>query len=147
MLVHYSIASFEVLERRLTLVEKEEVFNVFIKLGNRMKLAGLPENYTAWLIMRASDLNNDLIKSSHSVDLHKQYKKHLGFMRYRLLIEGQILVVPEKVRTLLGFKKWSFLNIILPFYKMSRFFKGDRLIKNLVLPPAYKKEINQLDIA
>src|SRR5829696_7722876 len=45
MLIHYSIASFEVLERKLTDEEKEEVFNVFYRVGSRMKLKGLPVNY------------------------------------------------------------------------------------------------------
>jgi hypothetical protein len=147
MLIHYSIASFEVLERKLSLQEKDEVFDVFKRLGQRMNLHGLPENYTEWITMRAFDLKNDLLKSEHSIDLYKQYKKHLGIIRYRLLIEGQILVVPEKVRTLLGFRKLSLLHMVLPFYKLSRIFKGDKLIKALILPAAYKKEISQLDIA
>ena len=36
MLIHYSIASFEVLERKLTEEEKEEVFDVFYRVGARM---------------------------------------------------------------------------------------------------------------
>ena len=147
MLIHYSIASYEVLERKLSLKEKEDVFEVFARLGRRMNLVGLPENYTEWLKVRAYDLENDLTKSEYSVDLFKQYKKHLGTVRYRLLIEGQILVMPEKVRILLGFREFSFLSLVLPFYKISRIFKGDKFIKALILPSAYKKEINQLDIA
>src|SRR5215213_5973891 len=52
MLIHYSIASFEVLERNLTIKEKQEVFNVFYRLGDRMGLQGLPANYNDWLVMR-----------------------------------------------------------------------------------------------
>src|SRR4026207_431400 len=36
MLIHYSISSFEVLERKLSEEEKEEVFTVFHKVGSRM---------------------------------------------------------------------------------------------------------------
>jgi len=36
MLIHYSIASFELLERKLTDEEKEEVFDTFYKLGIRL---------------------------------------------------------------------------------------------------------------
>jgi uncharacterized protein (DUF2236 family) len=36
MLIHYSISSFELLERKLSDVEKEEVFNVFYRVGDRM---------------------------------------------------------------------------------------------------------------
>jgi hypothetical protein len=32
-----------------------------------------------------------------------------------------------------------------PFYKWSRNWKGDRLVKALLLPPAYKEQIAALD--
>src|SRR5687768_5035189 len=46
MLIDYSIRSFEVLERRLSRVEKNEVFQVFSKVGSRMGVKGLPESLT-----------------------------------------------------------------------------------------------------
>jgi len=147
MLIHYSIASFEVLERKLSELEKEEVFDVFSRFGKRMELQGLPDNYTEWLTVREYDLEHDLEKSKYTTDLYKQYKKHLGSFRYRILIEGQIMVIPEKVRHLLHFRAFSFLVPVLPFYKISRVFKLDGLIKSLILPAQYKKEIRELDIA
>jgi hypothetical protein len=146
MLIHYSIASFELLERKLSDIEKEEVFDVFFRFGKRMELQGLPKNYPEWLMVREYDLEHDLEKSNYTTDLYKQYKKHLGGFRYRLLIEGQIMVAPEKVRHLLHLRKFSFLVPVLPFYKISRLFKLDGLIKSLVLPVQYKKEIRELDV-
>ena len=96
-------------------------------------------------MVRAHDLEHDLEKSNYTTDLYNQFKKHLGSFRYRVLIEGQIMVVPEKVRQLLHFRKLSFLLPILPFYKISRVFKLDGLIKSLILPLQYKKEIKELD--
>lgn len=146
MLIHYSIASFEVLERKLSLNEKENVFDVFYRFGKRMNLKGLPENYTEWLTIRKFDLEHDLIKSNYSTDLYKQYKKHLGSFRYSVLIEGQIMVVPAKVRQLLHLRKFSFLTIILPLYKLSRSLKLDGIIKSIILPAKYKEEIKAMDI-
>lgn len=145
MLIHYSIASFELLERKLSVIEKEEVFDVFFRFGKRMELIGLPGNYAEWLIIREHDLEHDLEKSNYTTDLYKQYKKHLGSFRYRVLIEGQIMVAPQKVRHLLHFRKFSFLVPVLPFYKISRVFKLDGFIKSLILPAQYKKEIMELD--
>src|SRR5205823_5159039 len=48
MLIHYSIASFEVLERKLSADEKEEIYNVFLRFGNRMNLQELPGDYKGW---------------------------------------------------------------------------------------------------
>jgi hypothetical protein len=146
MLIHYSIASYEVLEKKLTLKEKEEIFDVFYRFGTRMKLKNLAPDYSKWLLQRKEDMKNDLEKSSYTIDLFKQYKKHLGSVRYFILTEGQKLVIPERVRKLLGFKKISFLSMVLPFYKFSKMLKLDKLIRNLILPNEYKEEIKQIDI-
>ena len=45
MLIDYSIRSFEVLERELTSQKKEEVFEVFYRVGQRMNLKDLPVSY------------------------------------------------------------------------------------------------------
>ncbi|MEO8414554.1 MAG: oxygenase MpaB family protein [Ginsengibacter sp.] len=147
MLIHYSIASFEALEHNLSTLEKEEIFNVFFRVGQRMNIKDLPQNYTEWLTVRAYDLEHDLKKTSYSMDLYKQYKKHLGLFRYRVLLEGQIIIVPQKVRDLLHFRKFSFLSAVLPLYKLSRLLRLDGFIKSLILPAAYKKEIRELDMA
>ncbi len=146
MLIHYSIASFETLERKLSWQEKGEVFDVFYRFGKRMNLKELPQTYADWLVARNYDLQHDLVKSKYTTDLYKQYKKHLGTFRYLVLIEGQIIVVPKEVRQLLHFRKFSFLNLFLPFYKLSRFLKLDELIKTLILPSKYKKEIKAIDV-
>jgi len=145
MLIHYSIASFEILERKLTDVEKEAVFDVFYRVGCRMNLKELPVNYKQWTISYAAHQKNDLLKSAHSIDLFKQYKKHLGNFRYWLLLETQKMVVPELVRKMLGLKRSSWVQLILPFYKFSRIFRLDKFIRSLILPSAYKAPIQALD--
>lgn len=145
MLIHYSIASFEELERKLSSMEKEEVYNVFYRVGQRMKLKELPVSYDEWVISYMQHLKQDLQKSKYSVDLFKQYKKHLGSFRYMLLVETQKLIVPDIVRQMLGFQKLSFVQIILPFYKASRKVRLDTLIRSLILPNAYKETIRALD--
>src|SRR6185437_8149255 len=134
MLIHYSIASFEVLERKLSPEEKQEVYDVFYRFGTRMKLKELPTNYVSWRQKRKSDMENDLEKGEYTSDLFLQYKKHLGNIRYFILVEGQKLIIPGKVRSLLGFSRFSFLTPILPFYKLSKWMHLDGLIKKLLLP-------------
>jgi hypothetical protein len=146
MLIHYSIASYEVLERRLTEAEKEEVYQVFFRLGKRMGLKDLPPGYAAWLPVRDSHMKEDLEKTNYTTDLFLQYKKHLGGFRYRLLLEGQKLVIPKRVATLLKLGKISGLTPILPLYKFSRILHLDGMIKSLILPRDYKKQISDLDV-
>ena len=146
MLIHYSVASFELLERKLTPEEKEEVFDVFYRLGSRMNLSKLPANYTAWKLQHEEQMKEDLVKGDFTIDLFKQYKKHLGGFRYKILIEAQKLVIPEQVRRLMGFNKINWVTPLLGFYKFSRLFRMDEVFKSLLLPPAYKKQIKELDI-
>ena len=146
MLIHYSIASFELLERKLNADEKEEVFTVFYKVGYRMHLKALPTNYNDWKIDYEQHLQNDLAKSKFTIDLFKQYKKHLGAFRYLVLIESQKLLVPERVYALLGFSNFSLMGFIIPVYKFCRIIKLDGFLKALVLPNKYKQQVKELDV-
>lgn len=146
MLIYYSIASYELLEQKLSGEEKEEVYNVFYRVGTRMGLKELPGTYMEWLPVRKAHLNGNLQKSEYTADLFKQYKKHLGAMRFKVLIEGQKLVVPGKVKELLQFSEFSFLTPVVPLYKVSRLMKMDWLLKNILLPSGYKDQINELDV-
>jgi len=146
MLIHYSIASYELLETKLSDEEKEEVYNVFYRVGKRMGLTALPLTYTEWLPARQTHLMEDLQKSDYTADLFKQYKKHLGAMRFKVLTEGQKLVVPDRVKELLQFNDFSLLTPVVPVYKISRLMKMDWLLKNILLPSDYKDQINALDV-
>lgn len=146
MLIHYSITSFEVLERKLTHDEKEEVFDVFYRVGQRMQLKELPLTYDSWLTSQQQHMEKDLVKGAFTDDLFKQYKKHLGGVRYFLLIEVQKLVVPAKVKELLQFRAFSIVGIILTFYKLARLIKLDKVIKNLLLPKHYREQVKALDM-
>lgn len=146
MLIHYSISSYELLEKKLTADEMQEVFTVFHEVGSRMHLKDLPTNYVDWKIDYEKHLENDLAKSKYTVDLFKQYKKHLGAFRYYILIESQKLLVPKRVHALLGFSNFSMMSIIIPLYKICRIFKLDGILKELVLPDEYKAQVRELDI-
>lgn len=147
MLIHYSIAAYELLEHKLTAAEKEEVYNVFYRVGARMGLKELPHTYLDWLPVREQHMKDDLQKSAYTDDLFKQYKKHLGSMRYNVLIEGQKLVVPPSVREMLGMRSFSMLSPVVPLYKLTRIVRLDGLIKRILLPSAYRAQINELDVA
>jgi hypothetical protein len=147
MLIHYSITSYELLENKLSDIEKEEVFNVFYRVGKGMGLSKLPTTYSEWQLQRESHLIENLEASKYTFDLFKQYKKHLGWLRYKTLIEVQKLIVPQHIKKMLHLNDFSIMTIVIPFYKISRFFKMDKFIKNILLPSSYKEEINNLDVA
>ena len=146
MLIHYSISAYELLEEKLTEAEKEDVFNVFYRVGIRMGLKDLPESYIKWLPVREAHLMENMKNSEFTIDLFKQYRKHLGTMRYNVLIESQKLVVPNRVLELMNFSRFSIITPLVPIYKFSKLIKMDGLIKDILLPSYYKSQIDELDV-
>ncbi|MBT1710741.1 DUF2236 domain-containing protein [Fulvivirgaceae bacterium PWU5] len=145
MLIDYSIRSFEVLERMLSIAEKREIFDVFYRMGSRMGIKDLPGTLEAWESMRREHLHQNMHRSHYTNDLFQQYRKHLGTIRYKILLEAQTLVAPEQVRKLLAFRKTSLLHPVVLLYKISRTLHLDGLLKALILPSKYKKEIDALN--
>lgn len=146
MLIDYSIRSFELLERKLSIAEKAEVFDVFYRVGERMGLEGLPNSFEEWVVMREAHLQDHLAVSKYTLHLIAQYRKHLGAVRFHILWEGQKLVVPTRVRSLLDMMKFSWISPLVPLYKLSRKAGFDRMIKAILLPQKYQAEIKRLDI-
>ena len=145
MLIDYSIRSYEVLERKLTYAEKEEIFLTFYGVGNRMGITDLPLTYIDWQVMRDKHLQDNFIKSYFTTDLYKQYRKHLGFARYQLLKQVQILVTPTKVKQMLLLGNTHLLTPVLWVYKIIRIVRLDWLLKETILPVGYKAQIRKLD--
>lgn len=145
MLIYYSIAAFELLERKLTAEEKEEVFDVFYRVGNRMGLQQLPQNYSQWLQARSTHLTNDLARSQYTIHLMQQYKKHLGSLRYAILLRVQAMMVPDVVKQQLQLPAPLLGKLLLLGYKGSKLLHAEGLVKSLLLPNAYKPQIQQLD--
>lgn len=145
MLIDYSIRSFELLERNMTAAEKQEVFEVFQRVGQRMGITGLPQNYVHFTYMRESHLQHDMIKSIHTIDLYKKYRQHLGWVRYLLLRQVQAILVPDMVKEMLLINTVPLLKPALWIYKITRFIKVDWFLKEAILPAEYKAQIRRLD--
>lgn len=144
MLIDYSIRSFELLERKLEINEKEEIFDVFNRLGMRMELKNLPKNYNEWVIDRTIHLENDLEKGKFTIHLFEQYKKHLGSFRYFVLLQIQHVLVPKIVFDKI-FKKSNFpTKFVLKAYKLSRIIKLDIILKSIILPNKHKTELTKI---
>ena len=117
----------------------------FYRVGSRMGMNALPETLAAWEKMRQEHLYQNLKYSDYTRDLFLQYRKHLGPVRYKILLEAQTLVAPQHVRKLLGMQKLSVLKPLLLLYKLTRKLQMDWMLKKLILPSKYMKEIRALD--
>lgn len=144
MLIFYSIRAQELLHKPLSMPEKEEVVEVFLRVGQRMQIPDLPVDYNSWRQSYWKHTREDLQHSKYTDDLFKQYRKHLGLLRYTLLLEVQRQMVSGHVASLLGLGKPR-LPTMFTLYKAARFMKADSLLKSLLLPSQYKHRIKALD--
>lgn len=145
MLMHYSINAYELLERKLTPTEKEETYNVFYRMGTRMGLKELPASYDSWLADRITHLKNDLAYGKYTPDLFKQYKKHLGWLRYNIMLQVQGMLLPAYCKRLLKMKSNDFFPVVIGVYRTLKKLNLQTLIRAAILPPAYKQQIVALD--
>lgn len=120
MLIAYSITAYETVERKLTSSEKQEVYDVFRKMGTHMGLGTFPPNYTSWKIDRLVKLQENLEKSEYTVKLFKSYRKQLGAFRYFLLLEAQRMLIPYELREIIPLPKRWYTPVLLSFYRVLR---------------------------
>lgn len=146
MLIHYSIASFELLERPLKPEEKAEVFGIFRQVGERMGIAALPPDYERWTVAHKMQLEENLGYSNYTGDLYRQYRKHLGAIRYFILLKVQSRLLPETPQRMLRLRPSKLLNLALPLYKLSRRLGISPYLKALFVPGQYYAQVKELDI-
>lgn len=146
MLIWYSIHAYEVLYRQLTLAEKEEVFDVFFRVGKRMQLDDLPNTYQQWQQAHEQHLQNDIICSAFTADLYHQYKKHLGPVRYFLLTRVQAMLAPGRVKQMLRLSSAGVVMPLLAAYKISRGMSLGNMVIESLLPFKYRAQVKQIGI-
>ena len=147
MLVDYSIRAYELLERKLKEEDKVEIFDVFARVGNSMGLEGLAGSYNEYLVERKSQLSNGIFYSQYTKDLYLQYRKHLGYARFILLKQVQLLVAPEQVNQKLKQEQIKWIQPILKLYKILRFFKMESWVKTAILPKQYARQLKNIENA
>jgi len=145
MLIHYSIAAFELLERKLSEAEKDEMVHTFSRIGNEMHLTGIPTSYAEWVIKYNHHLDSNLVNSANTKELFKQYRKHLGSFRYFLLLEIQRMTVSAQVNRLLNLGKPRIAHILIFPYRWLRGTGLDRLLIYLMIPRRFKKQFRSMD--
>ncbi|WP_100341343.1 oxygenase MpaB family protein [Mucilaginibacter auburnensis] len=145
MLIDHSIRSFELLERPLATEEKEEIFDVFNRMAVRMQISGLPKNLNEWEGMRSEALLLNMAYSNYTADLYRQYKKHLGWFRYLIVLQIQYLLTPKHVNNLLNLKQKFWIKPAMGLYKLLRRLHLDSFLRDALLPLNYKEQVRSLD--
>lgn len=144
MLIYYSMACFELLNRKLTLEEKDEIVHSFAQIGARMHLQDLPDNYASFQKTYGHHLDTRLERSHLTTDLYRQYRKHLGAFRYFVLLEVQRLIVSEPVNRILRLGKPRVAGLVLPIYKGLRRLGLHRPFMYVMIPKKFLPQFKEM---
>lgn len=145
MLIDCSERAHERLVRPLTAEERNELYDVFYRVGCGLRIPDLPLTYNDWRVDREVHLRRDLVESTGTRALYSQYRDHLGPWRYELLMQIQAMMVPEPVRALLGMKSAEWLRPLIKVYPLLVRAGLRSTIQALVMPARYLTAVRRLD--
>jgi uncharacterized protein (DUF2236 family) len=145
MLIDYSERAYHLLYRPLTSSEKRDLYVVFHRIGDGLQIPELPASYEEYRIDRKLHLERDLEYSHYTARLYEQYRRHLGYWRYELLLQVQAALVPERVRQLLKMEQMPLLREMIGLYGIFGELGLRSIVQSLLLPAGYLNEVGQFD--
>jgi uncharacterized protein (DUF2236 family) len=145
MLVDYSERAYRMLYGALSRAEREELYAVFRRVGEGLNVKELPESYERWREDRRSHMEHDLAHGRHTALLYESYRRHLGELRYQLLLQVQALLVPERVRRLLRLRRRALFSAAVDVYASLPVPGLRPLLRRLLLQPRYWGEVAELE--
>ena len=145
MLVDYSERAYRLLYRPLTSAQQHDLYTVFRRIGDELHIPELPATYDEWRQDRKRHLGKDLVYSHHTALLFQQYRRHLGFWRYHLLLQVQALLAPEEVRRLLSLSPDILLSSLVQAYGIVEQCNLQSVIHSLLIPPRYWAEVRKFE--
>jgi uncharacterized protein (DUF2236 family) len=145
MLVDYSERAHRMLYGALSAAEREELYAVFRRVGEGLNIKELPDDYERWRTDRQAHLRQDLAFSKHTALLYARYRRHLGEWRYRILLEVQGQLVPERVRRLLRIRRNAIFSTLIEGYGYLVAPGLRPLVRRLLIQPRYWQEVDKFD--
>lgn len=147
MLIEYSERAHQLLARPLEEAEREELYDVFRRVGEGLHIRELPSSYSDWRADRDVHLQRDLFYGEGTAALYAQYRKQLGAWRYYLLLRLQSVLSPAHVRGLLRLKRARWLRSLLRLYPLLVRGGLRPVVQRLLMPAKYLAAIRALDHA
>ena len=145
MLIDYSERAHELFAGRLSDEQRDDLYDVFHRVGTGLGIPELPATYWAWRRDRELHLRRDLARGEGTDALLASYRRHLGAWRYALLLLIQSILVPPHVRAQLGLRRAFWLRPLVRLYPLLARMGLRSAIQRLLMPPAYLEQIRGLD--
>ncbi len=144
MLIDYSERAHALLYRPLSESERDELYRVFLRIGEGLSISQLPATYAEWRQDRRLHMVRDLTYSRHTSLLFRQYRRHLGAWRYHLLVQVQALLVPDEVKRLLRLSSNDLIAGLVHTYGILTTFNLGSVVHTLLIPPQYWADLRQV---
>ncbi len=145
MLIDYSERAYSLLHRPLDEAERRELYDVFRRVGEGLRISQLPASYAEWRDDRRLHLERDLEYGEYTRLLFEAYRRHLGGWRYEILRMTQAELAPERVRRLLGLTPPPLLFEAFRVYGLFTRLNLQDLVHWLLLPSRYVDEVRSFD--
>jgi len=145
MLIDYSERAHELLYRPLSNLQKAELFAVFLRIGEGLHVTQLPKTYSEWQVDRQRHLLRDLSYGKYTEMLFQSYRRHLGELRYQLLLQVQALLVPKHVSRLLQMKPNPIVSGLVDTYGLVSSLGLQSLVHGLLIPPRHWDDVRKFD--
>jgi len=145
MLIDYSERAYELLYRPLSNLQKADLFEVFLRIGEGLHIPQLPSTYAGWQVDRHRHLLRDLRYSKHTAMLFESYRRHLGALRYEVLLQVQALLVPKHVSRLLRLKPNLIVSGLVDTYGLVSSLGLQTLVHGLLIPPRHWDDVRKFD--
>jgi uncharacterized protein (DUF2236 family) len=147
MLIDYSERAHGLIYRPLLAAEQRDLYEVFHRVGEGLRIPDLPPSYAEWQADRRRHLEQDLEYSEYTRLLFEKYRQHLGRWRYEVLRLTQAQLAPARVRRLLGFHSPPLLSEACRVYGLCKKLNMQELVHWLLLPSCYVDEVKKFDRA
>lgn len=145
MLIDHSRRAYRLLHRSLTTAEQDDLYSAFLRLGQGLRIPDLPTSFGQWQQDRQRHLQRDLAYSNYTACLFEQYRRHLGALRYRILLEIQALLVPARVRELLHLgPRRTLVASSVQLYSLLAHLGLQPLMHRALIPSCYWSDVGRL---
>lgn len=147
LLIDYSERAYALLERPLTDSERDDLYDVFRRVGEGLAIPELPATYADWRGDRDRHMRRDLAYGDLTAELYERYRAQLGPWRYQLLRRVQSVLVPPLVSDLLRLPRPRWIRPAVLAYRAARASGLAHVARLALVPREYLRHVTRLDEA
>ena len=145
MLIDHSERAYQALHRPLTPPERDDLYDVFRRIGVGLGIPDLPATYEAWVVDRERHLQQDLAMSEHTRELERAYERAVGRWRMVIVRQLQAVLSPKRVVELAGLPRDPWIRPLLPLHSVVAMLGLRGVAQRLLVPAVHLDALRALD--